>query len=714
MDVLNQDISRQRILEPGRNCWRLEHADRVSFLVDGAEYFRAVRDAALRARHSIFVLAWDIDSRMHLVPDGAGDGLPQPLGAFLNALAKRTRSLQIYLLDWDFSMLYAPDRELLPKYKLGWRTHRRVHFELDGCHPVGGSHHQKIVVIDDSLAFVGGLDMTHCRWDTPEHQAEDSRREHPAGGSCPPFHDVQMAVDGDAAAALGELVRERWRRATGKSVESTRRSGAADRWPESLRTDLRDVEVAIARTEPAHEEYSEVKEIKRLHMDVIGAARRRLYLENQYFSASSIADALAQRLQEPDGPEVVMIGRRNDSGWLEESTMGVLRARLHQQLKESAPGERYGSFYPEAPGLEDSFLNVHSKVLIMDDELLTIGSANLNNRSMGFDTECNLVLEARGEARISEAIASFRQRLLAEHLGASVDEVAREEKERPSLLAAIDALRGGQRTLEPLEPKLPAGLDAWLPDDRVIDPEEPIEPARLAARMMPGELRISRIGPALVAGGVLLFFVALAMAWRWTELGDWLALDRLGSLAEALKTMPASPLAVLAAFVLGTVLVVPVTLMIVVTVLVFGPWLGLAYSFAGSLAGAAFTFWLGGLVGRKSVRRLAGSRLDRLSRMLGRRGVVSILTVRIIPVAPFTIINLVAGATHIRLRDFLLGTVLGLAPGIIGIALFIDRALAAIRDPGMGTFAIMAAVLAVFALGIAWLRRFLSEPRDVN
>ena len=125
------------MLEPGRNCWRLEQAGRVAFLVDGAAYFSAVRAAAAQARRSIFILGWDIDSRMRLVPEGADDGLPEPLGDFLNALAKRSRKLRIYILNWDFAMLYAPDREVLPRYKLGWRTHRRVRFELDGAHPVG-------------------------------------------------------------------------------------------------------------------------------------------------------------------------------------------------------------------------------------------------------------------------------------------------------------------------------------------------------------------------------------------------------------------------------------------------------------------------------------------------------------------------------------------------------------------------------------------------
>lgn len=711
--TMNTENSSTGLLNPGHNCWRLEKADRIAFLVDGADYFRAVRAAAVRARHSIIVLAWDIDSRIRLVPSGADDGYPPALGNFFNALAKKNRGLQVHLLNWDFAMLYASDREFLPNYKLGWRTHRRVHFELDGAHPVGSSHHQKIVVIDDAIAFVGGLDMTHCRWDTPEHPVDDPCRRHPEGEPCQAFHDVQMAVDGAAAAALGELARERWRRATGKSIGAPA-AKESDPWPESLAVDLEEAEVGIARTEPPYEDRSGVQEIKQLHLDAIAAARHSLYLENQYFSASTIADALAERLAEPEGPEVVLVSRLNDSGWLEESTMGMLRARLHQQLREVASRDRYRSFYPRLPGPEDHWLNVHSKVLIVDDELLSIGSANLNNRSMGFDTECNLVLEARGDSRIRTAIADFRRRLLAEHLGTSEDAVADQEQAASSLLETIDALGGGERTLAPLQPELPAGLDEWLPSEQFIDPETPVEPAKLVAGLVPDEPRMSRIGRGLAIGGLLAFFLVLAAAWRWSEFGEMLTPERLGSLAEGLRQMPASPLLVLGAFVVGTILVVPVTLMIVAVVLVFGPWLGMFYAFAGSLLGAAATFGIGQLAGRGAVRRLAGSRLERLSRQLGRRGILSIVAVRNIPVAPFTVINLVAGATHIRMRDFLLGTLLGLAPGIIGISLFVDRAIAAIRDPGIGSFAVLGGVLVVVVVGLTLLRRRLSERRAVN
>jgi phospholipase D1/2 len=695
------------LLQPERNCWKRARAARVAFLVDGAAYFSALRAAARAARRSIYILGWDIDSRMCLVPEGADDGLPEPLGEFLNALAKRSRKLHVHVLNWDFAMVYAADREVLPRYKLGWRTHRRVHFELDGAHPVGASHHQKVVVIDDAIAFVGGLDLTHCRWDTPEHLADDPRRRHPGGERCPPFHDAQMAVDGDAAAALGELARERWWRATGKRLRRKPPPRGSDPWPESLEPDLRDAVVGISRTVPAHEGHPEVQEIKHLYLDAISATQRHVYLENQYFSAASMAEALAARLGEEDGPEVALVSRHNDNAWLEEITVGVMRARLHRRLRDVAPDSRYASFYPRIPGPDDLFLNVHAKLLIMDDELLTIGSANLNNRSMGFDTECNLVIEARGEERIRKAIRGFRHRLLAEHLGTDPERVSAQERETGSLLATIAALRGGDRSLEPLDPEVSASVDALVPDGEIIDPERPVRPERLVARLMPGEVHASRVGRALVIAGLLAFFLALAAAWRWTDLGDLLAPGRLRELGATLRQLPASPLFVLGAFVLGTLLVVPVTAMIAAVMLVFGPWLGIAYAFGGSLLGAAVTYWLGRLAGRNVVRRIAGARLDRLSQALGRRGILAIVTVRILPVAPFTVINLVAGTTHISLRDFLLGTVLGLAPGIIAAALFIDRILAAMRDPGTGSFAILGVVVVLVVVAMMLLRRSL-------
>src|SRR5574339_110051 len=199
-----------RLLVPGRNCWRVERARRLRFLVDGAEYFTAARQAIAQARRTLFVLGWDIDSRMRLVPGGANDGLPEGLCDFINAVVTRRRGLRAYILSWDFAMLFALEREWLPVYKLDWRTHRRLSFRLDAQHPVGACHHQKIVVVDDALAFVGGFDLTQRRWDTSAHAPGNPGRRDVNDAPYPPFHDVQAMVDADAARALGELARERW------------------------------------------------------------------------------------------------------------------------------------------------------------------------------------------------------------------------------------------------------------------------------------------------------------------------------------------------------------------------------------------------------------------------------------------------------------------------------------------------------------------------
>ncbi|MDX1376425.1 MAG: hypothetical protein R3357_12710, partial [Burkholderiales bacterium] len=165
------------ILEPGRNCWRIEKAERAAFLIDGADYFAALRSALLDARQAVYIVAWDIYSELALVRgETPEDGAPARLKALLNHIARERPALRVYILNWDFVMLYGMEREWLPVYRLDWDTHRHVHFHLDDRHPLGGSRHQKMVVIDDALAFVGGLDPTRGRWDTPEHAPDDPRR----------------------------------------------------------------------------------------------------------------------------------------------------------------------------------------------------------------------------------------------------------------------------------------------------------------------------------------------------------------------------------------------------------------------------------------------------------------------------------------------------------------------------------------------------------
>ena len=276
----------------------------------------------------------------------------------------------------------------------------------------------------------------------------DARRCDPGFRDYAPFHDVGIALDGAAARALGELARERWRAATGERVPPAQ--PGADPWPDKLEPDLHDVRAGLARTVPALGDGPGCREVAALYLDAIRAARRTIYLENQYVTSEWLADALAARLREPDGPEVVLVVPKVASGWLEEHTMGVLRARLVRRLREADRYGRLAVVYPALPG--GGFVNVHSKVMIVDDALVRIGSANLANRSMGLDTELDVAIEAEGRARRRATRSrGFRDDLLGEHLGCDPDRVRARARRSGSLVGAIRELSGGERTLRELD-----------------------------------------------------------------------------------------------------------------------------------------------------------------------------------------------------------------------------------------------------------------------
>ena len=189
------------IFRPGRNAWRVARADRARVLIDAAAYYGTLRMALLEAKRSIYIIGWDVDSRTPLVgPSGEpDDDLPRELGPFLTALVERRPDLKISILLWDYSLFFTSEREAMPSLALRWKTPPQIDLCLDDAIPLGSSHHQKIVVIDEALAFSGGLDLTIRRWDTCAHDPSCKYRVDPAGKPYNGFHDVQIMVDGEAA-----------------------------------------------------------------------------------------------------------------------------------------------------------------------------------------------------------------------------------------------------------------------------------------------------------------------------------------------------------------------------------------------------------------------------------------------------------------------------------------------------------------------------------
>jgi phospholipase D1/2 len=452
--------------EPGKTCWRIERAGRAAVLIDSADYFAALNVALEAARHSVFIIGWDFNHRIKLRPGVSGS---PTLWRYFSRLVRRTKGLRIRVLKWNTPVLFEFSRRTIPFFWLNWITPRRLQFKLDSDHPATGSQHQKLVVIDDAVAFCGGIDLTDCRWDCRDHAIPEPRRVAPSGATYSPVHDMAMMVDGHAARALGELARDRWKCATGKTVRPPPPTNPS--WPRTVTPEFKDVDVAIARTAPEWDGRPGVREIEALNIAALASAKRFVYVENQHFASRIIYESVLDLLQKPDGPEILVINPDKCPGWVEEMVMGEARTQIINQLHRA---DRYGRFRIYTPhGRDGSPVYVHSKCLVVDDHFLRVGSSNFNNRSMGFDKECDLAIAAAGpgEPEKRRSIARIRDLLVSEHLGITPEALTAAVTAAGSWLKAVEELRQKEgRTIRPIP--FAEGLpETTIITDSILDPE---------------------------------------------------------------------------------------------------------------------------------------------------------------------------------------------------------------------------------------------------
>ena len=466
------------LLVAGETCWRIERATRFAIFVDAAGYFATLKRAVLGAERRVLFIGWDFDPRIRLDPLDGGRPEDDRLGAVLERAVENNRQLHVGVLQWDLGMLRALGRGLKPIVLLDRQAPDRLTFAVDTHHPVGGAHHQKIVVIDDGLAFAGGIDVTADRWDTSDHADDIPHRRRPDAGPVQgrltgPWHDATSMMTGPAARAVAELARERWESGTGERLEPIVEERAC--WPEEVEPLFTDVDVAISRTRPEHGGAPLVHEVELLWLAMIAAARRSIYVESQYFASRRIAEAIAERLREQDGPDVVVINPWTADGWLSEKAMGTARALALQIVREADVHDRFQLYTPVTE--QRQHIYVHAKLTVVDDRLLRLGSSNVNNRSMGLDTECDLAIEAiegqAGADRLATTIVGFRDSLLAEHLGCTADDVTAAIADTGSLVQGVERLRRPTgRSLVPFEPPSLGPVDRTLAESDVMDPEK--------------------------------------------------------------------------------------------------------------------------------------------------------------------------------------------------------------------------------------------------
>ena len=458
--------------------WRFAKAERASVIIDAADYFAYMQEAMLAARRRIFLIGWDFDTRIHLTHGRKWwqrpfrRQHPSRLGSFVGWLVRHHRELDVRILKWQVSLLQFVLRGTMTWDLIRWARHRRITFKFDSAHPVGCSHHQKIAILDDRLAVCGGIDMTDKRWDTREHREDDPRRRGINHREYCPWHDATMMMEGEIADALAELGHDRWKWAGGGDL--TEISPAEQSlWPAALPVQFRDVEIGISRTRAAYGDCEAVNEIETLHKRLIAEAKRFIYAESQYFASRVVAEAIVARLREPDPPEIVIVHPEHADGWLEQQAMDHARASLVRVIEAENAHDRFSLWMPR---IGSTAIYVHAKIMIVDDEVLRIGSGNLNNRSLGLDSECDVVIDSRRPANdhAGPSIMALRHSLLAEHLGLKEDEVPELLERHGSMRAMIEHRSSDEgRNLQRYRPPELSEVEATLARSELLDPERP-------------------------------------------------------------------------------------------------------------------------------------------------------------------------------------------------------------------------------------------------
>lgn len=491
-------------LDAGTTCWCIEKADRAAVILDMADYFTAAKAAMLKARRSIHLLNWafDPDTQFEPQPDGRDDDSDR-IGPFLKRLSEEKPDLDIRILCWKASLPISATQKFSTLKDRRCFAGSTVNMKLDGHLPFGASHHQKLIVIDDRVAFCGGGDIAPDRWDTACHEDHDPRRLRKKGRCYPSRHELMSAVEGAPAAALGELFRDRWARATGEALAPPETTPKASPWPACLKAEFRDVRTGISRTQSAHQGAPELRENEALFLALIANAKRLIYIENQYMTSPIMAEALAARLEEPEGPEVVLVSTLHCPSWFDQMTMDRTRSAFLKRLELANKHRRLHAFCPVTAA--GKIIIVHAKLAIIDDDLVRIGSTNLNNRSSGFDTECDLSIGAAEPqaATTRRAIRDLRHRVVAHWLGLESKAVETAVANAGGLGPAIAMLQaGGRPRLQHLASQDLGPLATFVAAHHIGDPIGRADAWQPWLRKRAMERKLAEQKRALVAAGL--------------------------------------------------------------------------------------------------------------------------------------------------------------------------------------------------------------------
>jgi phosphatidylserine/phosphatidylglycerophosphate/cardiolipin synthase-like enzyme len=364
----------------------------VDILIDGAQALPTIAEELRLARSHVHLAGWYFSPDFALKRDGEAVVLR-------NLLAELAERLDVRVLVWAGAPLplFRPSRGEVRKMRERLVKYTKVECALDAKERPMHCHHEKTIVIDDRVAFVGGIDLTSESGD--RYDAD----HHPPRANVG-WHDACARIEGPAVNDVAEHFRMRWHEVTGEALAPVRPSAASG-----------DLDVQIVRTVP-EKIYTATPRgdfrILESYVRAIQAAERFIYIENQFLWSPEIEAVLRDKILNPPRPDfrlLLLLPSKPNSG--ADDTRGVLGDLIEADDDAADDAGRLlaCTLFARSRNLTDP-IYIHAKIAIIDDNWLTLGSANLNEHSLFNDTEMNIVTRDPDLAR------NTRLRLWAEHL----------------------------------------------------------------------------------------------------------------------------------------------------------------------------------------------------------------------------------------------------------------------------------------------------------
>jgi phosphatidylserine/phosphatidylglycerophosphate/cardiolipin synthase-like enzyme/uncharacterized membrane protein YdjX (TVP38/TMEM64 family) len=689
---------KKNIFKPDINCQQTAKADQVTLLIDYADYYRAIFKAIKQAKHSIFIIGWDIDGRIELLRGEEANNAQGPITLFdlINAKAKENPDLKIYLSRWNYSIFFLEEREPFSGLKWHKGSTSNVYFYSDYKIPFSACHHQKVVIVDDSIAFCGGMDITIKRWDERTHLVNQPLRVDPGGLTSPkkkkpykPTHDTQIMVTGPVVKILSELARYRWMRGAGFEAVTCNTESNKAIWPAGFKPDFYDIEVAVSRTLPKTLNTPASKEILRMYLDEIEQAEHFIYIENQFLTCEIIAHALNKQLQEKPALKILVVSCAYPRGYLEHKAMWSWRTKFYDIVSNGIDPGRFEIVYPLSQEHDQyTVIDIHSKIMMVDDKYMHVGSSNLNNRSMHLDTECDLILHASRQQH-REKIQEIRDDLISEHTGKQKEEIRSLIDSKSDIHALIKNEKGSHRHLLKIDNEPYRGQKLARLAIKLGDPLDAFIPANMPVMQ-------------IIIGILLITLIAFPFVlWLEIDLSQLLTKENVDTVVENARNSKWSLLWVVGLYILSSIIFFPVTVLNITIAIAFGPVYGFFLALLGSMITATVFYGIGRMIGEKAIH-IFRPVTEKIRQFEKKGGIMGMTLIRLVPIAPFTLVNMTFGISRVSFSSYELATLLGFLPSILANAVFGAAIGELWEDPDPQSIAIAGGALLLWGF-VIWL-----------